>query len=226
MTNRRMFLTMLRGAMLRRRSRAVAALGSSTVGAATLFCLAAVCLAVPAQMSAQMRQFGANLIVVPASRGAASDQAARISAEDVAVLDQAVSSATTAPDQEAGEQEQGLRVRWRVSGVVDTGGQEDDILYVPTAGLEELTGSSAAGFDVVEYSVDTTAVTVEAAARDVEASGSGDHVQAKPVTRMTSGDERVITMLNTLFWMVAVVASVPPVRRASRIDPALVLREE
>ena len=67
MSNRRMFLTMLVGATLRRRSRALAALLSSAVGAATLFCLAAVCLAVPAQMTAQMRQFGANLIVVPVS---------------------------------------------------------------------------------------------------------------------------------------------------------------
>ncbi|WP_257210710.1 hypothetical protein [Actinomyces ruminis] len=53
MTNRRMFVTMLIGAMLRRRSRALAAIGSSVVGAATLFCLAAICLAVPAQMSAR-----------------------------------------------------------------------------------------------------------------------------------------------------------------------------
>ena len=67
MTNRRMFVAMLFGSMFRRRSRVLVAVLSSAVGAATLFCLAAVCLAVPAQMSAQMRQFGANLIVVPVS---------------------------------------------------------------------------------------------------------------------------------------------------------------
>lgn len=64
-TNRRMFVIMLGRALARRRSRALAAIGSSAVGAATLFCLAAVCLAIPAQMNAQMRQFGANLILVP-----------------------------------------------------------------------------------------------------------------------------------------------------------------
>lgn len=64
-TNRRMFVVMLGRALARRRSRALAAIGSSAVGAATLFCLAAVCLAIPAQMNAQMRQFGANLILVP-----------------------------------------------------------------------------------------------------------------------------------------------------------------
>ena len=47
MTNRRMFVTMLLGSMLRRRSRVLVAVLSSAVGAATLFCLAAVCLAVP-----------------------------------------------------------------------------------------------------------------------------------------------------------------------------------
>lgn len=298
MTNRRMFLTMLRGAMLRRRSRALAALGSSTVGAATLFCLAAVCLALPAQMSAQMRQFGANLIVVPASAGAASDSDARVSTGDVEVIDQAVSAVagiraedlataayryetvrinktpyllagidvddvrdlnghwqvegdwpvsgevlvgldvaegaglsvgstvtveylssdnlagvggqeTVVPQEKesepAGDEEQAHQAQWRVSGVVDTGGQEDDILYVPTVALEELTGTSAAGFDVIEYSVDTTVATVEAVAQGVEDSEAGDHVQARPVTKITSGDERIITMLNTLFWLVAVV---------------------
>ena len=42
---------------------------SSAVGAATMFCLMAVCLAVPAQMSAEIRQFGANLVVVPVAAG-------------------------------------------------------------------------------------------------------------------------------------------------------------
>ena len=50
-SNSRMFLAMLRGAVFRRRSRAVMAIVSSVVGAATLFCLAAVCLAVPQQMT-------------------------------------------------------------------------------------------------------------------------------------------------------------------------------
>ena len=66
-SNSRMFLAMLRGAVFRRRSRAVMAIVSSVVGAATLFCLAAVCLAVPQQMTREMRSYGANLIVTPDS---------------------------------------------------------------------------------------------------------------------------------------------------------------
>ena len=83
MTNRRMFLTMLAGAVLRRRSRALAALLSFAVGAVTLFSLAAICLAIPAQMSAQMRQFGANLIVVPYSEDATGARISPQSAQAV-----------------------------------------------------------------------------------------------------------------------------------------------
>lgn len=79
MTNRRMFLTMLAGAVFRRRSRAVMAVIASLVGASTLFCLAAVCIAVPRQMREEMRAYGANLIVTPGT-GAVNDGTAGTSA--------------------------------------------------------------------------------------------------------------------------------------------------
>ncbi|CED91485.1 ABC transporter permease [Actinomyces succiniciruminis] len=333
MTNRRMFATMLIGAMLRRRSRALSAIGSSVVGAATLFCLASICLAVPAQMSAEMRQYGANLIVTPIDAEAASttnDSAttvatdaaaatanadgagesptstARISAADLALVDAAVAAATdTTTEQlataayryetirinrspyllagidvdavralnghweidgdwpQAGQVLIGLNVaenaglklgstvnaeylssdnlasvgegdgdagasasssataatgdpaksdetaagqaQWRVSGIVDTGGEEDDIVYVPTAALESLTGTIDAGYDVVEFSVDTSAATVDEAAAAVADSDAAGRVAAQPVSKISSGDTRIITMLNTLFWVVAVV---------------------
>ena len=343
-TNRRMFVIMLGRALARRRSRALAAIGSSAVGAATLFCLAAVCLAIPAQMNAQMRQFGANLIVVPLqgdsgaatagpaatpsaasaapqpSAGAtpsasataipsgdaaapqssaaaspspgAGDTApatARVSpqaaADAAAAIAAATGSSTTRSaayryetvrinkspylvggiDVDAvralnghweiegqwpgdGEVLIGLDVAettgfkvgstvnaeylgsddlslsstvsssgdtaqvagqasWRVSGIVDTGGSEDDILYVPLDQLETLTGSADAGYDVVEFSVDTTSVTAAdvAAAVNRAADGAGQGVRAEPVSKITSGDTRIITMLDTLFWVVAVV---------------------
>lgn len=67
MTNRKMFATMLWGAVFRRRSRAIMAVIAVLVGAATLFCLAAVCIAVPQQMNEEMRAYGANLIVTHAN---------------------------------------------------------------------------------------------------------------------------------------------------------------
>ncbi len=340
-TNRRMFVIMLGRALARRRSRALAAIGSSAVGAATLFCLAAVCLAIPAQMNAQMRQFGANLILVPlqgsseaatagpaatpsaasaaphssagatpsgsaaaspagattaspaASPAGADDAAApttaRVSPQAAADAADAVAAATGSSttrsaayryetvrinkspylvggiDVDAvralnghweiegrwpgdGEVLIGLDVAestgfkvgstvnaeylgsddlslsstvsssgdtaqaagqasWRVSGIVDTGGSEDDILYVPLGQLETLTGNADAGYDVVEFSVDTTSVTAadvaDAVNRAADAAGQG--VRAEPVSKITSGDTRIITMLDTLFWVVAVV---------------------
>lgn len=358
-TNRRMFVIMLGRALARRRSRALAAIGSSAVGAATLFCLAAVCLAIPAQMNAQMRQFGANLILVPlqedsgaATAGpaatpsaasaapqpsagatpsgsaaaipsggsaaasatatptaaaataaphpsaaaspspgadAAAPTTARVSPQAAANAADAVAAATGSSatrsaayryetvrinkspylvggiDVDAvralnghwevegrwpgdGEVLIGLDVAestgfkvgstvnaeylgsddlslsstvsssgdtaqaagqasWRVSGIVDTGGSEDDILYVPLGQLETLTGNAGAGYDVVEFSVDTTSVTAadvaDAVNRAADAAGQG--VRAEPVSKITSGDTRIITMLDTLFWVVAVV---------------------
>ena len=363
-TNRRLFVRMLAAAMRRRRSRALAAVLSSAVGSATLFCLAAVCLAVPAQMSAQMRQFGANLIVVPvASEGSAP----RISSQEAADVDAAVATAlgvgpdqlataayryetvrinkspymlagidvdrvrtlnghwevtghwpgpgevligsdvaeaagftvgstvtaeylssdnldlgsqtsvapdgsvssdpltptaaptgtaTTAPGHaghsgHAGQSGQGSvssddagasgsqatvghhhtgpvpgskawstaaasqdsanpasptapgQARWQVAGIVDTGGSEDDIVYANAADVDALTGVSAPGYDVLEFSVDTAAAPMSTVVDAVAA--TGDSVQAQPVAKITSGDTRIITMLNTLFWVVCVV---------------------
>lgn len=87
MTNRRMFLTMLFGAVFRRRSRAVMAVVASMVGATTLFCLAAICLAVPQRMGEEMRSYGANLIV---TGQAADDGAAGMDGDTVAAVEQEV----------------------------------------------------------------------------------------------------------------------------------------
>ena len=65
MTNTGMFFRMLLSAVFRRRSRAVMAVVASLVGAATLSCLAMICIAVPQQMNQEMRAYGANLIVTP-----------------------------------------------------------------------------------------------------------------------------------------------------------------
>ncbi|MCL3776695.1 MULTISPECIES: FtsX-like permease family protein [unclassified Actinomyces] len=294
MTNRRMFLTMLLGALLRRRGRAAAAIGSSAVGAATLFCLAAVCLAVPAQMSEEMRQYGANVILVPVAGATAGEGTARLDETAVRAAQDVLGSVAGAsagagdlrsaayryetvrvnksaylmggidveatrslnghwevdgawPGQgevligadvagstglgigdmvnveylstdnltlgsvvssDGASQTQGER-RWRVVGTVDTGGSEDDIIYVPLAALEDLTAAADAGYDVVEMSVDTSTVPAAQAVQDLNAAGltaqDGTGLRAQEVSKITSGNTRIIAMLNTLFWVVAVV---------------------
>lgn len=313
MTNRRMFATMLIGAMARRRSRVLTAILSSAVGAATLFCLAAICLAIPAQVSAQIRQFGANLIVVPVSEEGAAHRipdadartitaaaarasgtpesalrtaayryetvrinksphlaagidvdsvralnghweiqgewptsgrvligkdvadSAGLSVGSVLTVDYLSSdslsltgggtpgpSAGAAPTARAGapsaspsassshgahartpDSDSGGSKEWRVAGIVDTGGEEDDIIYATSADIDDLTGQSAPGYDVIEMSVSTDTASMGAIADAIQA--SADDVRAQPVAKLTAGNARIITMLNTLFWVVSLI---------------------
>lgn len=85
MTNTGMFFRMLFSAVFRRRSRAVMAVIASMVGAATLFCLAMICIAVPQQMNQEMRAYGANLIVTPTGDSGSSDSAGSADAKSTGI---------------------------------------------------------------------------------------------------------------------------------------------
>lgn len=280
-SNRRMFATMIRGAVLRRRSRALMAVVATLVGAATLFCLAAVCIVVPQQMRDDMRSFGANLIVRAADGGASAQdvstiehdvqqvgaaQSATFRYENVRVnaapymlagidsksvrainhhwsldgdwpsagkvmvgrdvasaLDLKVGSTITmayrADDNAQASQQHGQTMRdgrvstdilqgggtkFQVGGIVDTGGNEDDIIYATNQDVDKLAGTR--GVDVIEFSVDADSETLFQMSQAIAAQdGLSVPVSARQVSRMTSSNERIITMLQTLFWMVSVV---------------------
>ena len=320
MTNRKMFFTMLWGAVFRRRSRAMMAVIASLVGAATLFCLASVCVAVPQQMNEEMRAYGANLIVTPASatgksqgidtatvrnvtaligaghsvksaayryesvrinsapytiagvdvkavralnrhwnvtgdwpgsgnvmvgrdvadalgvkvgsrvtiayRAADASASASSSASAKSDSDESTETAessaqgtqstqTTQGEQTTQATENGRvssdimdnnGTEFRISGIVDTGGNEDSIIYATTADVAKLAGSKR-GADVVEYSVnamgDDLNVIVDGINRNPNSA-----VKAQTVTRITSSDTRIIAMLQTLFWIVSLVVLV------------------
>ncbi len=287
MTNRRMFLTMLWGAVFRRRSRAVMAVIASLVGAATLFCLASVCIAVPQQMNEEMRAYGANMIVTPSdaeekSQGIGSETidavTASISGEystksaayryesvrinsasytlagvdskavkalnrhwsvtgdwpsegnvmigrDVAdALGVQVGSRVTigyrASDNTSDSAQSQILTNGRVSsdildtegtefrvaGIVDTGGNEDSIVYATNADVTKLSGFER-GADVVEYSVNAVGDELNAVIESLNAK-SNTGVRAQAVTKITSSDTRIITMLQTLFWIVSLVVLV------------------
>ena len=332
MTNRRMFFTMLWGAVFRRRSRAMMAVIASLVGAATLFCLASVCVAVPRQMNEEMREYGANLIVTPSAASGKSqgiDSAtmravtslvtaghsaksaayryesvrvnsapytiAGVDAKSVRALnrhwnvtgdwssagnvmvgrdvadalgvkvgsrvtiayrssdaqtsDSAESDAQSAEGtdgtedtegtegtedtgtgaQGAGEADAASRsaetgthatengrvssdimdtdgTEFRVSGIVDTGGNEDSIIYATTADVAKLAGSKR-GADVVEYSVNAMGDDLNAIVDGINRNPNSA-VKAQTVTRITSSDTRIIAMLQTLFWIVSLVVLV------------------
>jgi putative ABC transport system permease protein len=287
MTNRKMFLTMLWGAVFRRRSRAVMAVIASLVGAATLFCLASVCIAVPQQMNEEMRAYGANMIVTPSD---AEEKSQGISSETIDIVTAFVSGEystksaayryesvriNSAPYTLAGvntKAVKALNAHWsvtgdwpsegnvmigrdvadalgvqvgsrvtigyrasdntsdstksqttengrvssdildtegtefRVAGIVDTGGNEDSIVYAVNSDVVELSGSDR-GADVVEYSVNAVGDELGAVIKSLNANPNTG-VKAQAVTKITSSDTRIITMLQTLFWIVSLVVLV------------------
>ena len=320
MTNRKMFFTMLWGAVFRRRSRAMMAVIASLVGAATLFCLASVCVAVPQQMNEEMRAYGANLIVTPASAtgksqgidtatvrnvtaliGAghsvksaayryesvrinsapytiagvdvkavralnrhwnvtgdwpgsgnvmvgrdvadalgvkvgsrvtigyrAADASASASSSASAKSDshestetaessaQSTQSTQTTQGEQTTQATENGRVssdimdnngtEFRIAGIVDTGGNEDSIIYATTADVSKLAGHER-GADVVEYSVNAMGDELNAIVNRIN-KNTNTAVKAQTVTKITSSDTRIIAMLQTLFWIVSLVVLV------------------
>ena len=93
---------------------------------------------------------------------------------------------------------------FRVAGIVDTGGSEDSIIYALAGDVDKLTGSTR-GVDVIEYS--SGASDLNALVNSINDMTSM-HVKAQQVTKITASDTRVITMLQTLFWIVSLVVLV------------------
>ena len=93
---------------------------------------------------------------------------------------------------------------FRVAGIGDTGGSEDSIIYALAGDVDKLTGSTR-GVDVIEYSSGASDLT--ALVNSINDMTSM-HVKAQQVTKITASDTRVITMLQTLFWIVSLVVLV------------------
>ncbi len=66
---RRLYLVMLLRSVARRRSRVLVALLAIAIGATTLTGLATIGIDIPAQLSRELRSYGANLVVVPSGEG-------------------------------------------------------------------------------------------------------------------------------------------------------------
>lgn len=284
MNNSRMFLAMIVGAIFRRLSRALMAVIATMVGAATLFCLAAVCIAVPQQMNEDMRSYGANLVVSAIEKegavktGIADDMVAhttsmvrakssakyatyryetvRINAapymlaginsaqvkalnhhwsvegawpshgsvmvgSDVATAlglnvggnvtiaykssdnDGSSAAKTTQDGRVSTDILEGGGTTYRVAGIVNTGGSEDEIVYATNADVDALSGTKR-GADVIEYSssaIGSELTDIATSINDMTSMG----VKAQTVTKISSSDTKIITMLQTLFWLVSIV---------------------
>lgn len=94
----------------------------------------------------------------------------------------------------------------RVGGIVDTGGAEDSLVYMSASDMERLAG--ARGADVLEFASQGAPDELTALAESLQAAGTRGavHYRAHQVTRMTSSNARIITMLRMLFGVVSIVA--------------------
>ena len=84
---------------------------------------------------------------------------------------------------------------FRVGGIVDTGGSEDEIVYAVNADVAKLAGFKR-GADVIEYSVNAVGSELNDVVKSINANPSTG-VKAQTVTKITSSDTRIIAMLQT-----------------------------
>ncbi len=89
-----------------------------------------------------------------------------------------------------------------VAGILETGGPEEDYVYIPMNDLEELTGVSGK-IDIAELSVSARSEKLKGYAEAISANVAG--VSARLVKRVTESESTVLTKLQALVLLVTVV---------------------
>ena len=92
-------------------------------------------------------------------------------------------------------------LNFTVTGILTTGGEEEDYVFISLEDMETLTGSRQ--LDVAELSVSASAEQLEAYADAV--SQSGDTVQARLVKRVARSEASVLEKLTALVFLVTLV---------------------
>ncbi len=256
--HRKMYLRMITQSFWHRVSRVIIASLSIAVGAATLAGLGLVAYTVPAQMSKELRSYGANFVIVP--DGSQALTTGQLTAADDIVGGSALGRASyqytnllfnqqgltvmgtmlddakavrpyweidgdlpTGPDQilvgenvaetyrfavgkKVGLTEpttaDGTAKQLTVSGILRTGGAEDDLIVMSLETLAEFTGGTNE-FNIIEYSVDGDQVRLNSLVEDVNSSGQG--MEAEVVRRISQTETGIAQTLQTLIWIVSII---------------------
>ena len=269
MTKQKMFLRMITASLVRRRSRMLVALLAIAVGATILSGLVTIYYDVPRQMGAEFRNYGANMILLPAGGETLTAQTvnealgllpaggvvgvAPYRYESVTINEQPLLAAGTNmmgaqaaspywyiegewPD-ESGELLLGKevaallstklgseltlnfaladedqdhsdllvksnRMKMTVVGIVETGGSEEEYLYLSMEDLEELTGTQGE-IDVVELSVSASQEELQSYAEGISENVEG--AAARLVKRVTQSEATVLTKLQALVLLVTLI---------------------
>lgn len=254
--HQKMYLRMITRSFWRRLSRVIIASLSITVGAATLSGLGLIAYTVPAQMSKELRSYGANLILVPA--GADSLTGENLEEAD-AVVDplgrapyqytnllynqQAISVMGTmiedarkvrpyweidgSEPRESGEilvgekvaqryrfavgdtvglteptREDGVAKNLKVTGILRTGGPEDELVVMDIGTLDEFTGGPSQ-YQLIEYSVNVPQAELNALAEKLN--DLDPSMEADVVRRVSENESGIAATLQTLIWIVSVI---------------------
>ncbi|MBR6156840.1 MAG: ABC transporter permease [Lachnospiraceae bacterium] len=104
--------------------------------------------------------------------------------------------------EDAAEDDLGNDKDFVVTGILDTGGKEEDYIYVNFADLESLT-ESAKGYDMCELSVSAEAEQLQTYANTI--SKEVPAVNAKLVKRVTQSETTVLSKLQALVLLVTIV---------------------
>lgn len=105
-------------------------------------------------------------------------------------------------DSQTGERYCDHSLDLKVSGILETGGSEEDYIYVTLTDLSDLMLSKRS-FDIVEVSV--AAGENELKGYLDEINSSSDAIMAKPVKRVTASESTVLSKLEALVLIVTVV---------------------
>ncbi len=90
---------------------------------------------------------------------------------------------------------------YKVTGILDTGGEEESFIFMSLADLEKLTGDDT--LDVAELSVSAGAEELDSYAAAI--SGAGTGLTARLVKRVTRSETAVLGKLQALVFLVTVV---------------------
>ena len=254
--HQKMYLRMITRSFWRRLSRVIIASLSITVGAATLSGLGLIAYTVPAQMSKELRSYGANLILIPSGAesltGENLEQADAVvdplgrapyqytnllyNQQAIAVMGTMIDDAQKvrpyweidgAQPRESGEilvgekvaqryrfgvgdtvglteptREGGVAKNLKVSGVLRTGGQEDELIVMDIGTLDEFTGGPSQ-YQLIEYSVNVPQAELHALAEQLNELDSA--MEADVVRRVSESESGIAATLQTLIWIVSAI---------------------
>ncbi|MBQ8941664.1 MAG: ABC transporter permease [Firmicutes bacterium] len=265
MKKQKMFLRMITASLIRRRSRMLVALLAIAIGATILSGLVTIYYDVPRQMGAQFRNYGANMLLMPASADADFNEeaieqaksavnkdllvgAAPYRYESVTINDQPVIAAATNMDgakaaspywyvngawptqngeamvgkslaavlgvkeggtvsviykeEDAKEDDKGKTADFTVTGILETGGTEEDYIFISLEDMSALTGFGGR-LDVAELSISASKDELQAIADKI--STVSPAVSARLVKRVTQSETTVLTKLQALVFLVTSV---------------------